>query len=133
MSNQGRLVSSFVPPPRFSCDPGKQRRHGEGECDSTEQNAWAFACKGFDCAAIEGAPTPCQQKQGGRQENACVVERFSDCEHQCPLNAQCDDESAQRAEVGDWQTVECWQSAGFPCRKLYLICFSRDREDRSQT
>src|SRR5271168_811877 len=132
----GRLARHIVPgrgAAQPAANPGNQREQSHEEGKHREQNARSFAGKSSYCTAIERAPSPCQQKQGGRQKNTCEIERFRDGEDDRPLSAHCYDQGTHRTEVSYWLTIVGWQVAVLPARKLSLICFRMDREDRPAT
>ena len=112
----------------------KQREDGNDEGESEEQDARPFACESSSyCFGIECGPTPCEQEEGGCQENAREVERFGDGEGGRSLKAYCYEERGKGTEAGDWQAVEGGQVGCVVGRRYWLICFRADGEDRAES
>src|SRR5438270_5626550 len=49
-------------------NPGNEREHGEDEGECKEQNGLFVAGKVIDCACVQRAPLPYQQRQAGRKQ-----------------------------------------------------------------
>src|SRR6266550_1055038 len=114
-------------------NPGNQRKHCEEEGECTEQSGLSAAGELFDCARVQRAPSPYQQRQEDRQQNACGKGTIRDGEDERRLSTYRDEERAHGTEVRYGQAIQTRQVAGVPVWKFSLIGFPGNGEESPKT